>query len=243
MAQHLNCQTSYIAQVFNVHAHLSLEQAQKLSDFLLHSEDEQHYFLLLVNLARADTQKLKLYFKKQIQKCQEGRKKISNRINKAKNLSKEHMAEYYSSWVYSAIHVALSVPHYQTVDELQKLLKISKRQIKETLDFLVKTGLANVKGNQYCQGVTTIHLPSDSPYINQHHFNWKLKALQEVASKKDQTVFYSSVISASESDAAEIHEILLRAIEEIRKIVRESKEEKVYAYGIDWFPLSDLTEN
>ena len=68
LARHLNCQTGFISQVLNGMAHFSLEHAIKINDFVGHSEDEAHFFMLLVQLSKAGNHDLKLYYKSQMEK-------------------------------------------------------------------------------------------------------------------------------------------------------------------------------
>src|SRR5687768_11246698 len=66
IAEALRCHITYISQVLNKDAHFSLEQADELNSFLGHTKDESHYFLLLVQVARAGTHSLRSKFQEQI---------------------------------------------------------------------------------------------------------------------------------------------------------------------------------
>jgi len=51
--------------------------------------------------------------------------------------------------------------------------------------------------------------------------------------KKD--LHYSSVITASKADADQIKEIMVRAIESVRAVVKNSPDEEGYCYSLDFF--------
>ncbi len=46
---------------------------------------------------------------------------------------------------------------------------------------------------------------------------------------------YSSVVSVSETDAEKIHELLIQTLQSVREIVRDSPEEKLRSFCMDWF--------
>src|SRR6185437_2114301 len=67
LAAHAGCQSAYISQVLNGAAHLSLEQAEKISRGIGQTSEEGTYFLLLIQHDRAGTPSLKSHFSNQIQ--------------------------------------------------------------------------------------------------------------------------------------------------------------------------------
>ena len=58
---------------------------------------------------------------------------------------------------------------------------------------------------------------------------------------KKNDLHYSSAVSVAQKDLPEIKEILLMAIVEIRKIVKNSSpEDRIYSYAIDLFELYEF---
>src|SRR4051812_4695342 len=76
----MGCQTAYTAQVLKGGAHLSLEQAEAANEFLGHSEEEGAFLLLLVQLARAGTLKLRQRFHREVEKTRRARLLLKNRL-------------------------------------------------------------------------------------------------------------------------------------------------------------------
>ena len=62
LANVIGCRTSYLSQILNGNAHLSLEQAERLARHLRLSSLEREYFFLMILYARAGTENLKECF-------------------------------------------------------------------------------------------------------------------------------------------------------------------------------------
>src|SRR2546430_13286005 len=68
IAKHLNISSVSVSHIFNGPRELSEEQAVELAEFFGFSELESEYFLLLVQLERAGTHKLKTKIKNKMVK-------------------------------------------------------------------------------------------------------------------------------------------------------------------------------
>ncbi|MEQ1665875.1 MAG: TIGR02147 family protein, partial [Bdellovibrionales bacterium] len=152
LAERLGCQTGYVSQVLNSHANFSLEQAEAVNQYIGHSYEEGHLFLLLVELARAGTQDLKKRFQNEIDKVLNQRLLFKDRVDIKKTLEPVDQATYYSSWYYAAIHVAVSVPSLRSREALMLYFNLSSETLTSALNFLVSVGLLEKKGDQYTQG-------------------------------------------------------------------------------------------
>jgi uncharacterized protein (TIGR02147 family) len=237
LAETLRCQLAYVSQVLNGPAHFSFEQAEALNQLLNHTEDEADFFQLLVQLERAGTPALKSRIQRKIKKILNDRLILRNRLEFEKTLSREDQAIYYSSWFYAGIHIAVAIPTLQTREALVRALGLPVARVAQVLEFLVSRGLIEESKGRYSTGDTRIHLESDSPMIAKHHVNWRMQAVQSIEKEKPNELHYSSVITASEYDIPRIREALVQAIEEIRKIVKPSKDETLYCYTLDLFGL------
>lgn len=110
LAHAINCHSAYITLVLNKEAHFSIEQALEVSAFFNHTQDEEEFFLLLLQLAKAGSKRLKDFTKKKINKIREARALVSNRIKDTEELDVSTQAIYYSRWYYAAIHVLVTIP-------------------------------------------------------------------------------------------------------------------------------------
>ncbi len=239
MAQHLGCQTAYISQVLNQSGHFSLEQAIKLNRFWDHNEEEGRFFLLLIQRQRAGTKELADFFKNEMEIIKEKRSNLKERLNIGDSLDENNQHIYYSVWTYAAVHILLSIPDYQTPRAVADYLNLPLKQVQEILEFLLKTGLALQKGSRYEIGKTRIHLSKDSIPIRRHHSNWRNQALNSIDKNHPADLHYSNVLSMAHKDVPKVKEILIKAIEECREIIKVSKEERVQVMTMDFFALND----
>lgn len=238
MSRSIGCQTAYTAQVLRGSSHFSLEQAEAINDFLGHTEDQGLYFLLLVQVAKAGSPRLRQRFQKQIQEIHQNRQLLKNRLQVKEHMAEHHQLIYYSHWIYGAVHALVSIPGFQTPERISERFGISIRQASETLQFLIEVGLLEQNGKNGIKiGKGQIHLGADSPLISKHHLNWRLQAMQAIEKEGQRGLHYSSVVSISKKDEKVIREKIVEVLREIKDVIRESKEEEVYSLNLDLFPV------
>lgn len=238
LARFIQCQTSHVSQVLNSGSHFSLEQAELVSRFLGHNSDERRFWLLLVQFSRAGTLGLKAVFEEQIRDILQQRLDLKNRPDFKTSITEVDQATYYSSWLYAAVHALVSIEKFQTVEAIGRRLGISARRTREILDFLCSIEIVLHQGGKYAVGATRIHLPSDSPMIAKHHTNWRVRAIQSLDQENGGAdLHYSAVVSLSEDDKKTIRSMLVKAIEGINSVVRDSKEERLDCLVVDFFTV------
>lgn len=237
IARAVNCQTAYISQVVLSSSHLSLEQSERLAGFFQLSEEETEFFFLLVQKDRAGSETLKRYFLKQIKKIQNRRAQLKNRVGEKAILNLDAQATYFSSWIYSAIHVLATIFEYQSKESISRRLQLPTAILNETLAFLISSDLLIEENGKLKSGSARMHLPHDSPLISKHHMNWRLRAIRDLEIRRDDNLHYSSCVSISQKDVVVIREQLLRAIEATKKIIKGSSEEMLYSFCLDFFEV------
>lgn len=235
LAEHLTCQSAWLSMVLSGKADLSIEQSVGVGEFFGMGSMQRHYFVLLVQIARAGTSDAKSYFRDQLEQLKSGREDLSRRIQDARQLPHDQQAVFYSAWYYSACHIALTIPGLQSIENVSKYLGLTSDVVTRVFDFFLNHGLATQHGDTFSVGATRTHLGASSPYYAQSHANWRLQALQALQRPNPDHFHYSSVVSASRRDLPALREIMTRAIEAMRSIVRESKEEDVFCYNVDLF--------
>ncbi|MGK5085548.1 TIGR02147 family protein [Bdellovibrionota bacterium FG-1] len=238
LAEALGVQKGFISAVLHDKGEFSLEQAFRISRFLAHSEEEREFFLLLVQMARAGSKDLEGHFLNKINAMLVGRREIRERISTQATLSEADQLVYYSSWHYTAIHMCLMISGLRTPDGIARYLGLPTRAVSKILAFFVKTGLAEQRGTAYIAGPTRIHIASDSHFVSKHHTNWRMQAIQSMDRTQSEDLHYSLVMSISKGAAEKIREILLNSIQTTEPVIREAKDEGVYAMTIDLFSLN-----
>lgn len=240
LATALGCGTSFVSQVLKGRVHFSLEQAVRINRFVGHDAEASHFFMLLIQYARAGSKDLADYFFSQTLAIRDRRKNIKDRLQIRDSLSSEDQIIYYSSWIFAACHISLSIPKYRTKAKIADALGLPLELVSETLDFLEKRGLAKGSDNIFRIGTKRIHLEKNSPMISKHHTNWRLKALESLERRTLGGTHFSSLMGIAERDAEKIRSIVLEAISRTENVVQDSKEQRLFCLGIDFFPLTEL---
>ncbi len=244
LARACGCNNAYISTVLRGGAHLSLEQAERIGNHLLLSIDESHYFLLLVQRARAGTRPLKAYFDDQIDAVLKGKLNVQKRLGAKEELSAKDQAQYYSSWIYASVHVALSIPQLaKSPESLAAYFNLSAARVKNVLEFLLRTGMAVMVNGKYGIGPRHIHLGKNSSLISRHHSNWRLCALRLIEEENEQNLNYSSVVVLSKDDAFKVREILLSSVKTSIDLIMKSPEEDVFVLNVDFIALGKSRTN
>ena len=233
----IGCQAAYVSQILNGDSHFSLEQAVLMNPFLAHDRKEAHFFILLVQYARSGNSKLRSYFIDQIEEVEKERTVLKSRVGVKNSLTEEDKAIYYSQWYFAAIHVLVTISNYQNIEQISQRLSIDKTQVKKALDFLERAQLISKDAERFSIGKARIHLGQDSTFIGLHHSNWRLKSLEYARQEKPENLHYSSVITISESDRVILRNMIIDCIDDFKKVVRDSKEQDVFAFSADFFRL------
>jgi uncharacterized protein (TIGR02147 family) len=236
-AKAVECQNSFVSQVLTGKAELNLDQAYRASRFLNHSQEESDFFQLLVQKHRATDTHFKTHLRNKIQKIRDERNQIKNRVAATREVPIEAQAQYYSSWLYIAVHMAASLVPAKSPQDIADYLGVSVTRVQEVLRFLVPLGLANLENGLVTSGPAHLHLPHDSVLVRTHHLNWRSKATQALDSISERNLHYSVVYSVSKEDALILKNKILDLIQENLKLVKPSKEEILIANTIDFFEV------
>lgn len=235
IAERVGCHNTFVTQVLSGTAHFSLEQAERLNGLLGHTDEEARFFLTLVQIERAGTHTLKRFFETEKKELLNRRAVLRERLDYDGILKAEDQAHYYSGWEYAAIHMAVSIEGLNTRDALVQKLLLAPNRVSEVLTFLESRGFIELRDGRYYIGQTSIHLGSDSPMIRRHHQNWRLQAMRDIEGGKESSLHYSSLATLSREDFLRVREVLVKAIENSRSIIRPSQNEVLCAYSIDFY--------
>jgi uncharacterized protein (TIGR02147 family) len=237
LAEKMGCQTAFVSQVFNNKAHLSLEQALRVSRFIKLDPDEEKYFLHMVQWARAGTSDLKSYFYDSLQQQREEKMRLKNRVGASGGISENSQTLYYSSWEYAAVHVLVTIPNYDSIEKIASALRIGNRRVSEILAFLIKSGLIVQTKDKLNVGEAQIHLDKSSVHILKHHSHWRMKAIGSITEAASGDVHYTTVSSLSKKDVEKIRSLITDLVQRYTDIVRPSKEETLYGFNLDFYHL------
>jgi uncharacterized protein (TIGR02147 family) len=235
IAEALGISTTMISQVLNGDKNFNLELSSDLCDYLGLNEKETDYFFLLVEYERAGTHRLKTKLKNKIETLKASAQVLKDRLEKDKELSDHDKAVFYSSWVYSGIRNLIATDSSATIDSISQRLQIPRNQIQKIFDFLLETGLCELKQNKFSVGAKRTHLGNNSALVTKHHQNWRIQGFNKMIFAEDKNLFYTAPMSLSKEAADKIREELPSFVEKINKLVVNSDSEIVRCLNIDFF--------
>lgn len=236
LATAAGCQLSYFSQFLRHKVYLSPDHAAGISDFLRHSDLEAEYFLNMLLLSRAATPKLKERLEKKLRLLRSQHESLSGRLQTEKDVETT-MARYYSSWLYGAIHMALSCPQFKTVEELALRFGISEEKTISLLTSLEEMGTIGKKDGKWTLIKPFLHLPHDSDMTFMNHLIWRQKGLLDLDKEQRDSVHYASVFSMGEKDVRKLKSMILDNISALRDEIKESPSEEVFCFTLDFFKV------
>ena len=234
-SEFVGVQPAFVSQVLSQKYTLSLEQADLANSFFDHSTEESEFFLLLVLKDRAGSHSLKKHFENQIDLILEKRKSVIERLGKKNEISENTKSIYYSSWLYSAVHVACTIPQLRTRRALSERFNIPIELAGKVLDFLEENFLLTKSTEQYVPTENWLRLGKQSPHIIKHHTNWRQQAIQNLEIQTADDLQYSGIFSMDETTARAVKESLLETIKDQVKKIELAPENDLYIIGCDFF--------
>lgn len=238
MAKHLGVHSTMMSHVFKRDTHLSEEQSCVLTEYLGLNEQETHYFINLVQLARAGSKKLKDILAQELEKKRQLSQEVKSRIKDYRELKESDKAIFYSSWHYSAIRLLANLDETNSVDQLQERLKLPRTKLNKILDFLISVGILKLEGEVYKTGISKIHLSADSPFIWKHHQNWRIKAMERYQKVEEDELMFTSPLTIGEKDIPIVKEKILGLIESVSQTVEKTEPDTLCCLNIDWVKIS-----
>ena len=237
MAKFLRVHSTFVSHVLGGKADFSAEQIEDLNEFLGHTAAEADFMHILVAYERAGSQKLKQRLLKQLKSFVESQNALSKQI-KGEDISDDLSRTYYSKIVYPLVHMAAPLQKYQNQPvELALATQSTPGQIREALEFLVKTGLLtkHQEGERtlYRLGKQHVHIPRGASWFKDNHINYRLFALHQFSRSEDSDLHFSSAFTATLDDFEKIKEIQKKALKKQSEIISASKEEDLFIFNFD----------
>lgn len=237
LARAMSCPPSHVSQVVSERTHLTPEQGEMACRYLQLSPQETKYFLTMVSYDRAGTPELKNLYKQILVQTQEDHSSVSGRLKAKSDLPEDVTAKYYSSWIYLAIHLAVQLPTINDRIALAEYLGVAPSLISEATEFLLKNGVLMEGKDGLSSGPFNLFLSRESPHLNNHHLNWRAKAMEQIALRREENLHYTSAFTCSQETVQKIHQNILALIESNIEMIRESKDEDIFAFSIDLFKI------
>ena len=236
-AHAMNCQRSYLSRVISEDLHITPDHAFNLAGFWDLSSDERIYFQTLVEYERAADINYRTHLKGQLKELKARHESIQERTKRTDLSIDTHQANYFSNWIWSAIHFLTSISDYQNVDTIGDRLGLKKESVLYYLKHLESQGfIENIK-DRWVYKTGDFHAPKSSPLVVLHHQNWRARAVMDAQNFESTNVHFTGVHTISRSDFDKIKELLLAYIGEATQIIGPSKPEEAIALTCDLFQI------
>ncbi len=236
LAKALGAPAPFVSQVLHTHVNFTLDHAIRAATHWGFTSLEREYFLALVSLARAGSAELREYLAAKLGAYREQASRLDKRFKQEKISSEESQWAYYANWMIQAIHMALTVPTYQTPAALAARLHLAEAEVLLALEQLEKMGLALKKGDRWSASHTMVHLPKNSPASRMNHCLWRQRATNAIlGSQARDQLNYTGIYTLSRADFTRVRELLVAALESTHKVVAPSPAEELACVAIDWF--------
>ena len=235
LATAAGCQPAYLSQVLRSHVHLTLEHACNLAHFFGFDELETSYFITLVDYGRAGSGRLQQRLKTQLEKLKKQSEDFAQRLKEPTLKEAKAHSLYYSAWYWGAIHILVSIPEFQTPAAIGQRLNLPVEQVLETLRGLKSMGLVKFKDGRWNFTGGNLHIPKDSPLNGVNHQNWRMRAIQDSHTPTTDAVHYSFTFAVSHNDFEKLKTMLLKFIDEQRKLITPSPCEELACFTYDLF--------
>jgi uncharacterized protein (TIGR02147 family) len=239
LAEASGCQRSYFSSVLHTHNHLTPDQAFALTTYWNLSNTETEYFLVLVDLARAGGRPLRERLLGRLQQLRTEQEDLSKRLERPSiEATNEGEFTYYSSWIFSAVHILTSIPQFQTAKAIAAKLNIPEDQANMVLSFLKKMNLVEeVSSSQWKHSSASRHVGRGSPLVSLHHNNWRQRAVLAAQLNSDQGVHFTSITAMTTSAFEQIKMRFLENIEHCNRIAGPSECERLVCFEMDLFQV------
>jgi uncharacterized protein (TIGR02147 family) len=235
IATYIGVNSTHVSQVLGGQKDFTLEQGQLVAEYLGLGGLECDYFILLLQMERAGSKKLKDYFKKKVVEIKEASLEIKNRIPTERTLSEQDRAVFYSSWIYSAVRLFCSIGDGKTLDEICERFFLERTKALEILNFLTSCQLCEQEGPVYKLRSQKTHLEQGSPFLLRHYANWRMKAIQRSENLEKQELMFTAPFSIHKKDFAVLREEFLQVIKKLYSQVESTDPQDVACVNIDLF--------
>lgn len=239
LAAAAGCHPSYLSQVLAGQSQLTTDQAAGIAAHWALSEREEEYFVALVSHARAGQPRLRAMIERRLAALRRESEEVSAHVQgDSSRVTEENALLYYSSWAYSAAHMAASIPGKCTTAVVTQRLGLAPAATATILESLARMGLIE-RANDATWAIAqrTLHIPRTSVLTTHHHLNWRAKTSERLQQPAADDLYFSGVYGLAVADLPHVRDALLAAIKNVAAVVAPSKEETLMHVGIDCYGL------
>lgn len=243
LAKAAECQRSYLSKVLqrDSNIHLTPDHIFGICEYLQLTEVESDYLKLLLEKERASQLRYRQAIEKRLLNFRNQYLNLKKQLGKDQIETDERSSGfYYNYWLYSALHIAVSIPELQNLSALSRRFALPTDILVRHLQELEKLGLVQSKNSKWIWQSGDIHLPKDSLAILPHHMNWRNQAIQNLSLRHVDATHYSVVQSLSQADYETLRMHMLDWIKKFQAIASPSAPEELICFNLDLFRVGSI---
>lgn len=231
------CETSHVSRVLSGQLEFTMDQAFRIIKFINLRELEQKYFLKLVEFERSGDSDYRKLLENDLKEMIESQQNLAKRFQETTVMTEGRELFYYSSWHWSAIHIIVSIPEYQTATAISKKLGLEENFVQVCLVTLENFGLIKNENDRWKMTNKHIHLSKNSPMNSVQHSNWRQRAVLKTQDPDHKGLHYTVVQSLSREDYEKLRDLWLDTLDKYRATANPSKEEELVCLTLDFFKI------
>lgn len=230
----MQCQNAHLTRVLRERVHLTMDQAYRATHFMNMSAAEAGFFLKLTEHDRAGDVNYRRQLREEMDQIRKDQQNLAKKF-KYQEITPEQQMTYYSAWHWIAIHYLTAIKRYQTVEHIARRLQIDEPFVKQSLETLERFGLVKRQGPHWVLASGSIFLSKDSPMNSTQHGNWRQRAVLKSQDRHDDGIHFTTVQTLSREDFENVKTLLLKTLDEYRKVADPSEPEELICFTMDFF--------
>ncbi|MCC7404980.1 MAG: TIGR02147 family protein [Bdellovibrionales bacterium] len=237
LAEKVGVQKSYFSKILNGDAELSADQAYLVSQTLNLSEDESHYFELLVEHERTGVQSRQAVLRRRLEQMQKQFLLSSAHLSKSFS-SAEGLEDYYLNPLLQVLHIGATL---KTGDEstaaLGKTLGLTGELTQDLLSRLEELGVLKKEEKHWVNQMPGIHLKREHPLTKLNHYLMRAMSLFQLMRRPWQESYTLSVTFSADDEAQLLIQKEFQGfLKRVEGIVGQARNDKAYQINFDLYP-------
>lgn len=236
LADQMRIQKSYLSKVMAKNASINKDQGYLLAKFMGLTEEETNYLFLLIDYEKCALNELKEQLLDKIKTIQIQQTQSDKYIKKTSNeLTSEELQEYYLLPENQLIHLALSIPKYQSnIEKLREDLRINKQSFVTSLKILQNLQLIKIDDKKVTLLKSNLHLKHDSPFFHQWKAQMSLKSIEWIKNLETKDKYNFTVSFTSDEETKENIRIeFLNFLKKVEGLVSQAPSKSLYQLNFD----------
>jgi len=195
-------------------------------------------FFDLLKRERAGSSEYREYWARKNLESKRRNENLSKLVQRNETASDDRDRIYYSTWYWTAVHILVSIPEYQTEKVISERLSLPLPQVIAILRTLEEWSSVR-REKKWKFGAREQHIAKEgSPLSMFHHNNWRQQATKAAQYPRSGNIHFTVVQSLSVVDYDRVKDLVLEYIQKVSPVAQPSAEEKLMCFTCDFLSLN-----